>query len=381
MIKRTKNAALVLENGEVFLGYGFGSSSKVSGEVVFTTGMVGYPQSLTDPSYHEQILVFTYPLMGNYGVPDPNLKDEWGLPKFFESEGIKVKGIVVFECVKNPSHWNSRMSLDEWCKLEKVPGIEGIDTRKLTSILREKGTMLGILKVCEEGEELELEKLLKEVKKIEDPNKRNLVQEVSILNPIRYQSDKKLKVVVIDCGVKYSILRSLLIRNLQVIRVPWNWTADEILELNPNGIVISNGPGDPKKIDKTIETSMELIDEGVPILGICLGNQVIALACGAKTFKLKYGHRGLNKPVIDLETKKCFVTSQNHGFAVDSNSLPPKLKIWYLNADDKTIEGLKHLEKPCISVQFHPEHNPGPWDAETIFDYFLELIRGGKSNA
>ncbi len=369
-----KNAALVLENGKIFLGYGIGYPRTVSGEVVFTTGMVGYLRSLTDPSYYGQILVFTYPLIGNYGVPNPDLRDKWGLPKFFESDGIKVRGVVVFECCKNPSHWSSYMSLDEWLKKEKVPGIEGIDTRELTLILREKGTMLGILDVRPPGSEPDIDGLLSKIAKIKDPNEENLVSQVSISDPIELGYGR-FKIVLIDCGVKYNILRCLLNRGVKITRVPWNWTAEEILELKPDGVVISNGPGDPRMVPETVETTRALIDEGVPMLGICLGNQLIALACGAKTFKLKYGHRGLNKPVIDLKTLKSFVTSQNHGYAVDISSIPPELEVSYINADDKTVEGLIHLRKHCLSVQFHPEHNPGPWDAEWIFDYFLSLIR------
>ncbi|MEM3149286.1 MAG: glutamine-hydrolyzing carbamoyl-phosphate synthase small subunit, partial [Candidatus Jordarchaeales archaeon] len=319
--RRVKNAALVLEDGSFFLGYGFGAVGRVSGEVVFNTGMVGYVESLTDPSYHGQILTMTYPLVGNYGVPSFNVVDEWGLPAYFESDGVKVRGFVVHECCRTPSHWNSAESLDEWLRREGVPGIEGVDTRMLTKKLRVKGVMLGILEVCEEGVEPDVDELLKEVKYVEDPNKRKLASEVSCRKPVSYGDGGGKRVVLIDCGVKLSILRQLLRRGTEVVRVPYGAKVDEILDYRPRGVVVSNGPGDPKSAVEVIDAVRGVLSEELPVFGICFGNQILALACGGDTYKLKYGHRSQNQPCIDVETGRCYITSQNHGYAVSEESL------------------------------------------------------------
>lgn len=370
-----RKAILVLEDGSHFIGRGFGSSKKVSGEVVFSTSMVGYPESLTDPSYHGQILTLTYPLVGNYGVPPHDI--EMGIPRYFESESIKVTGLIIHELCTKPYHWASTKTLDEWLKCEGVPGIYGIDTRKLTKKLRVKGVMLGILKVCEEGEDPPLEKLLKEAERIPDPNSRDLVGEITTKEPVFYESGGSKAVVLIDCGVKYGILRNLIKRGLRIIRVPYDFSAKEIMEYNPSGVIVSNGPGDPKKCDKTIRCVRELLEEGLPIMGICLGNQILALALGGDTYKLKYGHRSQNQPVLDLETGRCYITTQNHGYAVDPESLHgTDSKVWFINANDKTIEGIKHTSKPAFAVQFHPEANPGPYDTEFLFDQFVESMEG-----
>ncbi|MHA1324382.1 MAG: carbamoyl-phosphate synthase domain-containing protein, partial [Candidatus Helarchaeota archaeon] len=301
-----RKAVLVLTDGTYFEGLGFGATTQVDGEVVFNTGMVGYPESMTDPSYQGQILTFTYPLIGNYGIPDPDVRDEWNIPKFFESDfeeyapkdtveshnrhpnphGIKVTGIVVHELCKKPSHWNCKMTLDEWMKREGIPGIEGVDTRELTKKLRVHGVMLGLLKVCEEGEDLNIEKLIAEVKKVKDPNDRNLVGEVSPSHPMVYETSGKLKIVLIDVGAKLNIIRNLLRLNLTVIRVPYDFSAREILEYKPDGFFITNGPGDPKhpSLEPTIQTTRELVEEGLPLMGICYGNQIFALAMGADTY-------------------------------------------------------------------------------------------------
>ncbi|MEM2560221.1 MAG: glutamine-hydrolyzing carbamoyl-phosphate synthase small subunit [Candidatus Bathyarchaeia archaeon] len=369
---RAGKAVLVLEDGSFFIGRGFGAVKKVSGEVVFSTGMVGYPESLTDPSYLGQILVLTYPLIGNYGVPEYDY-DGFGIPISFESTGIKVKGLVIQELCLKPHHWASRKTLDKWLRGEGVPGIYGIDTRRLTKKLREKGVMLGILDVCGEGEEPNIDKLLEEVKKVPDPNKSNLVGEVSIKEPVYYESGGKVRVVVIDCGVKAGILRCLLKRGVDVVRVPYNFPAEEILELKPNGVLISNGPGDPKMCRETIEAVRILAEENLPMMGICLGNQIMALAMGGDTYKLKYGHRSQNQPALDLKTGLCYITIQNHGYAVRAESLKKTgLECWFINANDKTVEGIKFKNGLSYAVQWHPEASPGPYDTEFLFDEFIK---------
>jgi len=365
-------AVLVLEDGSHFFGHGFGAAKKVSGEIVFSTSMVGYPEALTDPSYKGQILTLTYPLVGNYGVPPYDL--ELGIPRYFESESIKVTGLVIHELCKKPYHWASTRTLDEWLKNENVPGICGIDTRKLTKKLRVKGIMLGILQVYEEGEEPNLEKLLKEVETVPDPNLRDLVGEVTVKEPVHHEVGGNKVVVLIDCGVKYGILRNLLKRGINVVRVPYNFSAKEILEYNPTCVVISNGPGNPKKCVKTMECVRELVEEDLPVMGVCLGIQILALAMGGDTFKLKYGHRSQNQPALNLETGRCYITTQNHGYAIDSNSLKETdLELLFINANDKTVEGIKHRSKPAFALQWHPEAGPGPYDTEFLFDEFLKL--------
>ncbi len=368
-------AVLILEDGSIFQGIGFGAVTETTGEVVFSTSMVGYPESLTDPSYYGQILTLTYPLIGNYGVPsyDERIFD---VPVYFESIGIKVRGLVIQELCDVPSHYLSTRTLDEWLRSEGVPGIFGVDTRRLTKKLREKGVMLGILKVYREGEEPNLDDLLRRSRSIPDPNVEDLVEKVTIKEPIHYRLNGKKRVVLIDCGVKCGILRSLFKLKVDVVRVPYNFSADEILEYHPNGIIISNGPGDPKRCSDTIETVRELAYENMPMMGICLGNQILALAFGGDTYKLKYGHRSQNQPAYDLETGRCYITTQNHGYAVNPDSLKKTgLKIWFINANDKTVEGVRHLEKPAFAVQWHPEASPGPYDTEFLFQNFLEMLR------
>jgi carbamoyl-phosphate synthase small subunit len=369
---KTGKAVLVLEDGSTFLGYGFGATRKVSGEIVFSTSMVGYPESLTDPSYKGQILTFTYPLVGNYGVP-PYDKEN-GVLKYFESNGIKVTGFAIHELCRNPYHWASTRTLDEWLKREDIPGIYGIDTRRLTKRLRVKGVMLGILDVCEEDEEPDLEKLLNEVKTVQDPNFTNLVKKVTVKAPIRYTSGGNKLAVLIDCGVKYGILRNLLKRGFNVIQVPYDFSAKEILEYKPDGVIISNGPGDPKQCTRTIESVQMLVAEDTPIMGICLGTQILALALGGDTYKLKYGHRSQNQPALDLETKRCYITTQNHGYTTERGSIKNTgLVESFMNVNDKTVEGIKHKTKPAFALQWHPEASPGPYDTEFLFDRFQKL--------
>ncbi len=370
--KKTGKAVLVLEDGSTFVGHGFGAPKKVTGEVVFSTSMVGYPESLTDPSYKGQILTFTYPLVGNYGVPPYN--EENGVLTHFESDNIKVTGFIIHELCKNPFHWASTRTLDQWFKDEEVPGIYGIDTRQLTKKLRVKGVMLGILHVCEAHEEPDLPKLLKEVRKVRDPNSTDLAKQVTVKEPTLHSIGGKKTTVLIDCGVKYGILRNLLRRGFNVMRVPYDFSAEQIMHYKPDGVVISNGPGDPKQCTKTIQTVRQLVEKNMPIMGICLGTQILALALGGDTYKLKYGHRSQNQPALDLETRRCYITTQNHGYTVESNSLKNTgLEAWFMNANDKTVEGIKHKTKPAFALQWHPEASPGPYDTEFLFDRFKKL--------
>jgi len=350
-------AKLILEDGSTFQGYSFGAKRVVTGEVVFNTGMVGYPESLTDPSYRGQILVLTYPLIGNYGVPDDEKEDD--ISKHFESDKIQVQGLIVADYSETHSHWNAKKSLSEWLSEHNVPGIYGIDTRELTKKLREKGTMLG--KIVYDNEDIEFE----------DPNNRNLVAEVSLKEPIVYKKGKK-KIILIDCGAKNSIIRAFLRRNITVIRCPWDY---DFLTEKVDGIVISNGPGDPKMCEPTIDNVRRALERNVPILGICLGSQILALAAGANTYKLKYGHRSHNQPCIEVGTKRCYITPQNHGYAVDSDTLPEDWREWFYNNNDKTNEGVIHISKPFFGVQFHPEASPGPDDTGFLFDMFIRAIQ------
>lgn len=369
-------AVLVLEDGTVFWGRGFGSPGVAVGEVVFTTGMVGYTESLTDPSYMGQLLCFTYPLIGNYGVTPYSITDEHGLPLHFESWGIKVEGVIAHEVCFEPSHWSSIMSIDEWLKMEGVPGIWGVDTRRLTIKLREQGVMMGALKVYDDSEEPRIEDLVKLAREAEYGSV-NYVARASVQSPVLYETKRSRRglIAVIDCGVKLGIIRALLRRGYDVVLLPYSVAASDVLELEPDGVVISNGPGNPKLCRETIREVRGLVEYGTPILGICLGHQIISLALGADTYKLPYGHRGQNKPCIDLRTGRCYVTSQNHGYAVDPRSLVGTgLELWFINADDETVEGVINEDRILLGVQFHPEASPGPNDTAWVFDYFINAL-------
>lgn len=374
MAKQHSRIKLVLEDGTQFSGYAFGSERSVSGEVVFATGMVGYPESLTDPSYWGQILVMTYPLVGNYGVPGNERED--GLLKHFESERIQVTGLVLSTYADEYSHWNAKKSLAEWMQEFDIPGIYGIDTRALTKRLREHGTMLGKI-LPEDADQDEMPFI--------DPNVRHLVSEISAHEIIEYpghnltngvqegrEPSKKKWVTLVDCGVKNAIIRSFLKRGVSVRRVPCDY---DFLEDPGDGIVISSGPGDPKMCAKTIANVKRVFETDIPILGICLGSQIIALAAGADTYKLRYGHRSQNQPCVEVGTKdKCYITTQNHGYAVDADTLPQDWREWFYNNNDRSNEGLMHLSKPVFGAQFHPEASPGPDDTDHIFDMFVRSL-------
>jgi carbamoyl-phosphate synthase small subunit len=369
---KNKKAILVLEDGTFFTGHGFGAARKISGEVVFSTSMVGYPEALTDPSYKGQILTLTYPLVGNYGVPPYDLN--LGLPLYFESDRIQTSGLIIHDLCKDPYHWASTRTLDKWLSDEGIPGISGIDTRRLTKKLRTHGVMLGILQVCEEGEDPNLDGLLREAEHIPDPNLTDLVKEVTVKEPVNYKVEGKNTVALIDTGVKNSIIRNFLKRGINVTRVPYDFSAKEILEYKPDGVVISNGPGDPKKCAEAIACTKELVEK-VPVMGICLGNQILMLAMGGDTYKMKFGHRSQNQPALDLKTNRCYITTQNHGYAIDMNCLDKSpLECWFLNANDRTVEGIKHRNKPVFAVQWHPEASPGPYDTGFLFDTFAKMM-------
>ncbi len=360
----SKPARLILEDGTVFEGTSFGSPKSVEGEVVFTTGMAGYPQSLTDPSYFGQILVTTYPLVGNYGVPDSDCDAE-GIPLHFESNRIWASGLVVSEVCREPSHYASTRSLPEWLMAEQVPGIEGVDTRALTKILRERGGMRGSIVI--EGDE-----------QPEYAGSIHAVASVSRTEARIYGKGGSPRIALLDCGAKNNILRCLLARGAEVIALPWDANLDDI---DYDGLFLSNGPGDPKACTKTIATVRRALREGGgatvrPIFGICLGAQIMGLAAGGDTYKLPYGHRGQNQPCIDRRSGRCYITSQNHGYAVRGDSLPSGWEVWFENGNDGTVEGLRSTEYPFSAVQFHPEGFPGPRDTEFLFDVFLEQARG-----
>jgi carbamoyl-phosphate synthase small subunit len=356
MALQKKKSQLLLEDGTVYEGYAFGSRSTVAGEVVFNTGMIGYPESLTDPSYRGQILALTYPLIGNYGIPEDSREDD--ISVHFESDRIHVQGVVVEGYIDEYSHWSASKSLSAWLKEERIPGLGGIDTRSLTKKLRENGTMKG--KILFGKDEINFV----------DPNARNLVSEVSVREPILYEKGKK-RIILVDCGVKNNIIRAFLRRNISVLRVPWDY---DFNAEKADGIIISNGPGDPKKCSETIENVRAAFARGRPMLGICLGSQILALAADADTYKLKYGHRSQNQPCTESGTKRCYITSQNHGYAVDANTLRQDWREWFFNNNDRTNEGIIHISKPFFGTQFHPEASPGPDDTELIFDMFIRAM-------
>ncbi len=363
---------LVLQDGTVFHGEGFGAEREISGEVVFNTSMYGYPELLTDPSYYEQIVVMTYPIVGSYGVPSYSVTDKYGVPLDFESDSIKVKGFAV-HTISRPSHWSSVKSLDEWLTEQDVPGIMGIDTRSLTQKLRTNGTMLGVLRVARHP--LKEEDVEPTLKQLQDPNNTDLVSRVTVSEPMIYQGERPVTVVVVDCGTKFGIIRSLLASGVSVARVPYDYKADKILDMNPCGIVLSNGPGDPVMCEEAVESTAQLLGTDTPIMGICLGSQILALAANARTYKLKFGHRAVNHPCLDLRTGRCHITTQNHGYSVDEQSLEnTSFQVSFININDRTVEGISHKTKKIFGVQWHPESSPGPHDTRFLFERFLEGV-------
>jgi carbamoyl-phosphate synthase small subunit len=373
------DAKLLLQDGTLLKGIGFGFPKSVSGEIVFNTGMVGYTETLTDPSYRGQILCFTYPSIGNYGVPSETNLDEYGLPKHFESDNIQTSGVIIHDLSNVASHWNCVKTLDEWLYQQKVPGIYGIDTRELTKKIRNDGVMNGEI-IINNNNELTFDKSKDQQF---DYNLHNFMNDVSIQKPKFYGKKSDPLVALIDTGTKFSIIRNLISLGFSVIRIPWNFALHQIMYYKPCGIVISNGPGDPLICKDTISTASEIIQTSIPTLGICLGHQILALAGGAKTQKLKFGHRGQNKTCIDLESNHSVITSQNHGYGVELESLKnTEFDLWFQNIDDKTVEGIKHKKKPILAVQFHPEASPGPFDCLFIFKKFKDLIinNGNKTN-
>jgi carbamoyl-phosphate synthase small subunit len=389
-------ATLILSDGTTFQGEPFGYLGDTDGEVVFTTGMVGYPETLTDPSFRGQVVVFTYPLIGNYGVPEESL-NRWGFSEHLESEEVQVRAVVTAQASETFSHFAAAKSLDQWLKEQKIPGITGIDTRALTKKLREHGVMLGRI-VQDDADAV--------WKDVRDPNERNLVAEVSCKEVTVYEPAALAKdaptIIAYDCGMKRNIIRSFLKRGVRFVRVPWDFDLDSY-NGQVDAVFVSNGPGDPKKCDATIKAMRRALERDIPTFGICLGNQLMALAIGGDTYKLKYGHRGVNQPCVEevvsgqwsvvsngkkipselttdhskLNTHHCIITSQNHGFAV-SEELPKGWHVWFRNANDETVEGIRHDSGKFFAVQFHPEATPGPEDAGYLFDEFVEGLRKGK---
>ncbi len=358
-----KRAVLELEDGTRFEGYSFGHEESTSGEAVFNTAMTGYPESLTDPSYEGQILVTTFPLLGNYGVPPQGDADN-RLSRYYEGDRIHCRAIIAQDYSTHHSHWLAEESLSQWLRRQKVAGVYGIDTRALAKHLRDKGSMLGRITIEGSGPV-----------DFYDPNTENLIAMTSCTEVATYLPDtpdpEAKTVVLIDCGVKHNIVRCLTRRGVKVVRVPWDY---DFTAIPYDGLFISNGPGNPDFADKTVENLRKALAIGKPICGICMGNQLLAKAAGARTYKLKYGHRSHNQPVLRAGTDTCYITSQNHGFAVDQDTLPPDWEPLFINMNDGTNEGIRHRSLPYFSAQFHPEASSGPKDTEFLFDEFISTL-------
>ncbi len=360
-----KDVTLVLQDGTTFQGRSFGYEGNVAGEVVFNTAMMGYPEALTDPSYAGQMMVLTYPLVGNYGVP-PFTFEKDGLPTFMESDRIYATALLVADYSEQYCHWNAHESLADWLKREKVPGVTGIDTRALTKVLRERGVMMGRLVFSEDSE------ISEEVELSEKYSSVNWVARVSCKEIVRYNEGVGKKVVLVDCGVKANIIRCLIDRGVEVIRVPWNY---DYTAMDFDGLFLANGPGDPDMCVEAVEVLRKQMSQSrKPICGICMGNQLLAKAGGATIYKLKYGHRSHNQPVREVGTNRCYITSQNHGYAVDASTLGKDWRELFVNMNDGSNEGIVHFSNPWFSSQFHPEACAGPVDTEFMFDRFVKTL-------
>ena len=367
-----RDVTLVLQDGTTFKGKSFGYEKDVAGEVVFNTAMMGYPESLTDPSYAGQMIVLTYPLVGNYGVP-PFTLEENGLPTFMESDRIYAEALIVSDYSEEYSHWNAKESLSDWLKREQVPGVTGIDTRQLTKVLREHGVMMGRLEIVGHASERDDEAPATPGSVAHyDYGSINWVERVSCKDIIRYNEGAGRKVVLVDCGVKANIIRCLIRRGVEVIRVPWNY---DYTGMEFDGLFLANGPGDPDKcVDAVDVLKRQLSQSRKPVCGICMGNQLLGKAAGATIYKLKYGHRSHNQPVREVGTNRCYVTSQNHGYAVDASTLASDWRELFVNMNDGSNEGIRHQTNPWFSSQFHPEACSGPVDTEFMFDRFIEAL-------
>ncbi|KAH6659560.1 carbamoyl-phosphate synthase [Truncatella angustata] len=365
-------ATLTLRDGPIFRGTAFGADTNISGEAVFTTSLVGYPESMTDPSYRGQILVFTQPLIGNYGVPG-NQRDQWNLLKYFESPHIQCAGVVVADVAEQYSHWTAVESLGEWCAREGIPAISGVDTRAIVTYLREQGSSLARISTGDEYDADEDESFV-------DPGQINLVKKVSTKAPFVVEAhNPKYHIALIDCGVKENILRSLVSRGASVTVFPYDFKIQKVAD-NYDGVFISNGPGDPTHCQDTVHNLRTLMETSqVPVMGICLGHQLLALSIGARTVKMKYGNRAHNIPALDLSTGQCHITSQNHGYAVDASSLPKDWKEYFVNLNDGSNEGMRHATRPIFSTQFHPEAKGGPMDSSYLFDKYIEDVMAFKA--
>lgn len=358
-----RKVTLQLSDGTEFHGKSFGYEQPVAGEVVFNTAMMGYPESLTDPSYAGQLLTMTFPLVGNYGVPPFTFDKQTGLPDFMESDRIYASALIVSDYSEQYSHWNAVESLGEWLQREKVPGITGIDTRELTKVLREHGVMMG--KILFDDEPNNVPEA--------DYEGVNFVDRVSVKEIVRYNEGAGRKVVLVDCGVKANIIRELIQRGVEVVRVPWNY---DYTDMEFDGLFLANGPGDPDMCSEAVEIIRKQMSRSrKPICGICMGNQLLSKAAGATIYKLKYGHRGHNQPVRMVGTQKCFITSQNHGYAVDARTLDKDWEELFVNMNDASNEGIRHKENPWFSSQFHPEACSGPVDTEFMFNKFVETLK------
>ena len=357
-----RNVTLVLSDGTKFHGKSFGYDAPVAGEVVFNTAMMGYPESLTDPSYAGQLLTMTFPLVGNYGVP-PFTIEKNGIPTFMESDRIYASAIIVSDYTEEYSHWNGVESLASWLKREHVPGITGIDTRELTKVLREHGVMMGKILFDDEPDNIPEA----------DYEGVNFVDLVSTKEIIHYNEGAGKKAILVDCGVKANIIRSLINRGVEVIRVPWNY---DYTGMQYDGLFLANGPGDPDVCNDAVEVIRKQMNMSKkPNCGICMGNQLLSKAAGATIYKLKYGHRGHNQPVRMVGTEKCYITSQNHGYAVDATTLGTDWKELFVNMNDGSNEGICHKENPWFTSQFHPEACSGPVDTDFMFDKFVATLK------